>query len=295
MDKPSHRKQRTGIFAVIYFFIFLSLFAFPQENAQKRKVPFESSAQESLNISEKVWPHLPGRTVVITKKNNHQETYLFLGRSKGILWVSDQNGKISEIPGTNIKNLRIVFDAPKTRDLQETTDKNDDKNPVTTSEGGGLQQRDGVAIFFGLGPAILGGEYRRNDKLLFLSGSLAIPLLNEGTDWFFSAGFSKLHPIAGGQWIFETSLTPVAAFFSGAGLFGSGLNDETESSFSAAFGAGFTIGFRYIFENGIIFSARIPLLGYAADTASGFEKEGIVLFYGLGAVSLPMVTFGYRF
>lgn len=121
----------------------------------------------------------------------------------------------------------------------------------------------------------------------FAAGNLGMPLVTDGRTGFgmIGAGYSfALSPPSESMWFMD------ALFLATAGRVGD----------QALLGGGVGVGFRYLHRSGFTFGAKLPVFGATAQLSSstpgGYSGAAALgNFYLANLVSLPAVTFGYRF
>ncbi len=60
------------------------------------------------------------------------------------------------------------------------------------------------------------------------------------------------------------------------------------------FALGVGIGFQYTTQKGIMFSFKLPILGYTLGNGD-YGGLGILTYYGFSGASLPVIVFGKSF
>jgi hypothetical protein len=161
----------------------------------------------------------------------------------------------------------------------------------STTADNSLQKTRACGPVIGFGPGIIGFNADINNVNIFASGSLILPIASEGDYFAFSIGAGKLIKLGSRGWKFNV--------FSHASVFlydeyNSGKKAQLENNkvFTTSIGIG--VGFQYTTRNGILFSFKVPIVGYSFDRTQEFG-DGVSFYYAYSGASLPVIVFGKSF
>jgi hypothetical protein len=119
----------------------------------------------------------------------------------------------------------------------------------------------------------------------FGAGNLGVPILTDGR-----VGFGMI----GAGYTFALSSPGESMWYMDVLALGTAGRVDP----SVTIGGGIGIGFRYLHRSGFTFSAKVPLFGATGQVSGNYGYSGAAAlgnFYLASAVSLPVVSLGYRF
>ena len=155
-------------------------------------------------------------------------------------------------------------------------------HPITSKEAT-------FGTYIGLGPAIVGIDFRFGRVYGYASGSLLLPMLFDHLKINLAFGIGPSFKFFSDNWTFDVFATAQADM--------EGIN---KLDFNIAVGAGF--GWKYIHPQGFTLGFKLPFLGYTIPVLSsvGFwglvgNAERVAYYYLSFLMSVPVVSIGYTF
>jgi hypothetical protein len=149
-----------------------------------------------------------------------------------------------------------------------------------------------VGIHVGVNLGLFAFDVQRDHFYGFVSGNLGIPLVTNGAAWAVILGAGYSLPISSPEqtrWVMD---------FLGTVAPGGSSMSWGPTSFYTAVGVG--LGFRLLHASGFTLGFKIPVFGMAFGPAVGGRESfrgdvSVGSYYLASGVSLPVVSFGYRF
>jgi len=154
-----------------------------------------------------------------------------------------------------------------------------------------------LGVHFGFGPGIAAFDVDYRPFYLFASATLGLPLFTDGHDGAVMLGIGGTFRIVrSSAWQFDIFAHATVAWLEQSNCSSDAFGNFTCNSGSQPFGAiGVGAGFHYTFANGFTVGFKVPVIG-AAFAGPVHNSGDMGAYYYLSAVmSLPIVSFGYRF
>lgn len=153
-----------------------------------------------------------------------------------------------------------------------------------------------VGVHVGVNVGLFAVDVQAGRFYAMLAGNAGIPLLTNGSFGAFSGlvGYSvPLKRSRRSQWKLDMNLHLQGGFT--ADYLYNALATGPNRIDYGHIGGGVVLGFRYEHDSGFSMGFRAPLFGYSFSRANRALSSGVSLYYLGAAVSLPVVSFGYRF
>jgi hypothetical protein len=211
---------------------------------------------------------------------------------KQIIIVLDDSKEITAIDAKKVNSIRM--------DLEQPSAKKDNISDKSFDKSFKKEKAFGPALgLIGFGPCIIGLNADIKNVNLFATTSFILPILSEGEMYAFTIGGGRLIGIGKRGWKFnlfshlsvvmdkeyyynEDSYTPYTYKY------------NEEMRWETNYAAGVGVGFQYTTGKGLLFSFKVPVVGFNFLSRE-IEGEDVALYYLYSGASMPMVAFGWSF
>lgn len=231
------------------------------------------------SVPESTWKAVVDQNVILEMNDAQIISCRVIDYDGSTVTISKKDGYVESVDADKVNRIRI-----DNEQLIQIRDK-----PVNRS----FKKEKTWGPFIGFGPGIIGINADINDLNLFASGSLIFPIASEGEYFAFSIGAGKLIKIGNRGWKFN--------MFSNLSYFSMNVNECYYSGYYDCddyrendFALGVGIGFQYITQKGILFSFKLPVLGYTFGNGD-YGGFGVLTYYPFSGASLPAIVFGKSF
>jgi hypothetical protein len=207
---------------------------------------------------------------------------------KQIVIVLDDSQEITAIDAKKVNSIRM--------DLEQPSAKKDNISDKSFDKSFKKEKAFGPALgLIGFGPCIIGLNADIKNVNLFASTSFILPILSEGEMYAFTIGGGRLIGIGKRGWKFNlfSHLSVVMDKEHLSTFYTPGTINE-EMRWETNYAAGVGVGFQYTTGKGLLFSFKVPVVGFNFLSRE-IEGEDVALYYLYSGASMPMVAFGWSF
>ena len=147
----------------------------------------------------------------------------------------------------------------------------------------------------GFVPSIIGFNADIKNVNLFASTLLVLPILTEGEMYAFTIGGGRLIGIGNSGWKFNP-FSHLSVVMDKEHLYTFYTPDtiNEEMRWETNYAAGVGVGFQYTTDKGLLFSFKIPVVGFNFLSRE-IEGEDVALYYLYSGASLPIFAVGWSF
>lgn len=253
-------------------------------------IAFVSSAVQIsyAAVADATWNAIVGKNVIMEMTDSQTVSVKILAYKDSMVTIVKEEGYIESIESKKVAAVKL--------DLSNQALKQDDSNAVTTTTTSknpadkSFKKEKTCGPFIGLGPGIIGFNADIKQVNLFISSSFIYPIASEGETWTATIGAGKLIELGTCGWKLNT-FTHLSFASDRAPEYYDTFN-LTKRNYNVAAGLG--VGFQYISSKGVLFSFKVPILGFNFNS-NHITGEGVLMYYPYSITSMPCVVFGKCF
>jgi hypothetical protein len=238
-----------------------------------------SEATPEPTVPDAALRALKDRRVVLTTAQEAIRGKI-LGFEAGTITIAKDSGEVVTVPRAGVVGVRLAEESQAPALGEQPHEEAIEEPPPSRPRY--------FAALITLAPGV-GFDFDYSYFHAFISTSLLFPLVSSGSVFALTGGAGATFPLSE-HWRFDFFAHVVPFFYKWA-TFGS-------QSTHTYIGVGAGIGFHYTASSGWTVGVKLPIVGASAgDYGSGDQTVGAATgyYYWSSAMSLPVLSFGYRF
>lgn len=232
------------------------------------------------DISDATWNAVIQKQIIIELDDSREIACTIISYKDSIITIVKSDGYVTSIEAGKVNSIKMNIEQKTTR-----------KNKTITNKS--FQKEKTFGPFMGFGPGIIGLNVDIKNVNLFTSASFIIPILTEGKAYAFTFGAGKLIGIGKRGWKFNL-FSNLSIYNHEIEVYDTLINGKYPTKWENNYAVGAGVGFQYTTTKGLLFSFKIPVVGFSFSN-NNRGGDGVVYYYPHSGASLPVIVFGKSF